>query len=1278
MKRHLGSCLWFAVAAVLVAGAVESGAGERSIQLRNWLARDWPRTLLNYDLTLPSGAFQATKLELVDAAGQPVACQAVVTAAHKDGSIQSCRLSFYSDLRKDQTLAWTLRSTDVPRASAARVQAVTKDGVLEVTSECAGIRIPAPGGKTYAAAVSPAAVPAPILGWRLANGVWAGKAWLESDRQVTGWSQRVVADGPLYKEYAYEVRFAPAGSYKVRVRVEAELPLVHVAEEYDMSAATAGTDCLVLALNDGWKPDTALFAAGRPTGEKLQQVRNLRVEHDSAVWREALDFAKDREHNRLYPTGDWGPKAQWYGLFADGGDAASPFVGILTEHTGAWRLPDQSLSSFWWLQDGRVLAKLALSIRLNGAPQNPFSTAEIDPALPQTLGRRMWSLVLGPRPLAGTAKVVQNGKETDVAVPMCATLDLYRNYYGFISLDSYKDWILEWPEQELPRPRAAATPATLARLKANLERCPGRAVIADTYLISGDPAKAVAEADRAIASVDSRFSQALPFFMTHYRQNQFDYDAVFAADSALACKELPADRREVLRAKLAAICYMLTAADFNPRGAGVHMGNPNMAVNRFMGMPLYAVMIQDHPKAKEWLDEAAVYVKWKTSYNVTSGGGTFRENPGYATYGPTIFLTTAAIALRNAGYDLDRFEPLKDIGRYFTDIETPLTAPRGIYRDDHKKWLAGRKVRVLPGFGNGSDVAGGQTQMLLANLTAKSDPRFAAEMMAGWLEDGAYLGTEQVYPGFWFYWNPDIQPAPAQRGDRMLAGFGGVLRAHSASPEETYACLRQGYTQSHWNPDQGTFVLYARGACLCPPTGWGYSGTAGICHDSRICFGEALADHEHGRVDTNIEDYGSTPAVGYLLGRQTFKQRWDKSKTLKADFDWSRQVLMVRSAKPDGANYVVVRDSTPGDCPLPSWWYQWLVAKAENVKPVPGGVRAECLDGVKLDVVFAEPANVQVTVKGTKVQGFQEDYSQLCVNQPAGKGYLAVFYPSKGAEAGVGKVEAVMPGVVRVTTSESTDYVFAAVDSPLTWKGDSVYFNAYAGAIRIFPDRVVLVNAAGRRGTLRYRDVMVTGLGPFEYVVDRAGTNATPVVPARSLPSAAQLQGEGQSIAVDGVSRPAEPGAASSGLEGWIRIQGERVTYVMTEGFGTVSYKGFHIRGEAPFTCVHEPGKITLKAEGRRRVFQMPIPENIVPARLLPPKESLPEDFKLNWSVGGWINWPWAVDVKVDGISVQGGWYDGLMTVGLDDGKHEAVITAYANPPVWRESAWTRQLPAVP
>ncbi len=273
------------------------------------------------------------------------------------------------------------------------------------------------------------------------------------------------------------------------------------------------------------------------------------------------------------------------------------------------------------------------------------------------------------------------------------------------------------------------------------------------------------------------------------------------------------------------------------------------------------------------------------------------------------------------------------------------------------------------------------------------------------------------------------------------------------------------------------------------------------------------------------------------------------------------------------------------------------------------------------------------------------------------------------------RAEKLADGVVKVTTQESVDYVFAGGDKPVRFKDDLIEIEAHAGAVRIFPDKVLLINGSGRHGSVAYKGIKAEGLGPFEHETAVNPAEAETVAAGRRTAAVAKPAGEGTLIPVDETGESADPHVSGSGLKGWILAQKDAVTYAMAEGFGTVGYKDFYIKGEAPFTVVHEPGKITLTAEGRRRVFQMPIPEDIVPARLLPPLDTLPESMKRGMQAG-WRNWPWAPNLMVDGVGgMQAGWFDGLMTVGLDDGKHTAVITPYTNPSVWKENAFTRMLP---
>ncbi len=1306
MNTRLKSSL---VAGCLAVGSLlDAHAAERVFACRNWVERDWPRKLLHYDIAAEAGEFTPGRTELLDGAGAPVAHQVEALERHADGSLKRGRVSFYADLPRGAAWTYTWRASDTPATFAPHVTSRSRGWLRtqarEVTNAAAGILVPPPGEHVFRRPVDPSEVPPPILGWRLADGRWVGKARLASDRLATGWSQRVIADGPLYQEFEYEVRFAPGepprdtpGYYRVRVRVEAEQPLVFVAEEYDFGSITAGQDFLILTLDDGWQPNTAVWAAYRQAPSQPEQVRGPRGgEADTPVWQAPLEPAKPRELARLFPHNDFGLQAQWYAIFADDGAADSPQVGIVTQHSGAWRLPSQSQSSLVVAEDGRIEARLRISMNLSGMPSNPFNTAEIDPDLPQTLGRRLWALVLGPRPSAKE----DGGLEV-------AALDGWRIDPGFITLDDYKGWTLEWEEDaSLARPRVFTTPAHLTRLKAELERCPGKEAIKDYSLISGDAAAARAEGERALQRLVGQHG-VLNWHMTHYRATQNAYEPAFLADSALASPELPDDLRRRLRANLALFCHLWTHANFIPRGAGMHMGNPNMPINRFMGLPLFAALIPDHPQAAEWLDESYNYLKWKVSFNIASGGGMFRETLPYATYGPSIFFTTAAVALRNAGYEeIAAFEPLKEFGRYLNAVDTPVTPVRG-RPADRLAGLNDRRVRVLPGLMRGSDVAGGQSRMMLASLTATSDPAYAGEMMGAFYEAGGFLGTEMTQPFMWFYWNPDIAPVTPPRRESIIAGLGGILRAHVGTPDEAYFALRMGYSQQR-GTDQGSIAFYARGACLVPPSGLsaGHS-QEGVWPHSVVAFGEPPAGHEHGRVDTNIEDYGFTPSVGYLLGRQTFKGRgpqlrriekefeslpdafdiiWSRQfQELESNFIYSRQTLLLRSPSPAGPTYAVLRDSTQGPCPLPSRWHLWLTTKSDNVQRLPGGVRAAYGDGVNLDIIVIEPAEAEVAVTPvTPIRGYGEDYSQLRIPQTPGKGYLTVLYPTRQGEPGPRRVDRLAEGIVRLETAESTDYVFCAVDQPVVYRDDTVDIAAFAGAVRIFPNRVLLVNAAGQHGSVGYRGVVAQGVGPFEHAVPVAPAKAETVAAGRTLAPVAPPAGTGPLIEIDGAGTHANPDVSGQGLKGWIRIDGDpaspdfaatsTVTYAMAEGFGRVGYRGFYVQGEAPFTLIHAPGKLTLTSEGRRRIFQMPIPENIVPTHLLPPEETLAAEYRHRRDIGGFSNWPWSVDVKVNGVTMKNGWYDGVMAIGLDDGQQQAVITPYTNPPVWRTSPWTRQL----
>ncbi|MHC4885607.1 MAG: hypothetical protein ACYTGH_11035 [Planctomycetota bacterium] len=1219
--------------------------------------RDWPRMLVGYDCNLAQGKAQPGQVRVVNGKDQEIPSQLAGISLHKDGSLKTFRLHLYAELAKGASYRFRLLK--------GKPTVTVKDGVtlkrgrsrMIVASPQLAVELPALGEKSYKTPIDAAKVAAPIQRFRLHNGQWAGKGELKTTRRVTATSQKLVAEGPLFVETAYRLTFAPEGHYTMRVRVEKEGSMVHVAEEFDLGAALPNENNFVLNLSQGWKPTKSVWTSYRKPGGAKQLMHKCAF-HGVGTWEQAIDLGLNGEHRRISCFQDFGTRAVWYGV--TGEDRSAPYVGYMSMHAGAWRLDRPAQGQVTWSKEG-VKLRLPLNPYLQGSPQNPFNTGEIDPDLPSTLGRRHWALIVEPRPTDEKGKY--NPKPHYV----------YRRYNGSINLNDYKDWILDWPDKGASYPRLLGNAKSIARLKANLDKCPNGEALKNHYLISRKDEDVKRPLGRVKSEARHKMN-AFDCYVPHFRQFTADMGFLFPADTVLAWPKLPAADRKRIRAQMAIGAYLQTNANFLPRGAGVHLGNPNMAINRTVGIALYGRMLPDHPMAKTWMDDAARYVKWSISHDVTPAGGQFRECPGYATYGPTVFLTIAAAALRDAGYDLDDFQPLKDMGQWFIDVATAPTGPRGWKCKHkiltHKAHIGDRKMRVLPGFGNGRDIPGGQMPMLLAGLFAESDPAFASRLMGASHEAGFFLGTEATGSEMWFYWNPDIKPTPPKYSDAVVSGFGGVLRAHPGK-EELTAQLRQGYMQSHWNPDQGCFVLYARGQCIAPPTGWMYSSPPkGANHDSLISFGEELAGHEHGRVDTLIRDYGFTPSAGYIDGVQTYKR--NLGKLLKTPFDWNRQVMMVRNKKPSDPNYVILRDTMHGATLFPSWWYQWLYTTADKVKPIAGGLRARFPGKVIVDILFLHADKVKASVMDATFREFDEEkYCQIKINRPAGKDYFVLFYPYKEGEPAPKKAEQLAPGVARITTATSEDYVFLSADAPIHYEDKKVAFDGHAGLIRVQGRQADMVNASSQNAAMRYLKAEQKGFGPWEVRAQGAKAKMVQAAPSR----AAVAEPEGKTVTAITPEMKATDGASGTGLTGWVAVDGDTVTLVAASGLGTIRHKDFYVTGEAPFTCVKAPGKITLEAKGRRRIFLMPIPESLLPAGHLPPKESLPEWTLKNMTVNGWINWPIAPAMEIGGNLVQGGWYDGVMAVGLDEKASTVTITPWTNPSVWRKNATTRLLP---
>ena len=505
------------------------------ITLTDYGYRDWGPELVQYKVD--ADKFKPGPVALVDGAGQAVAGQI-------DGGV----LSFVASVPKGQTVTYTVKAgTGGPKST---LNSSVRGEVLEVSNEFLALRMLAPGKKTYEPAAEAAGVPAPLTQWAV-QGPWMGGARFRTARKVTSYAFSLIRQGPAVVEYEARYRFAPKGEYVWRLRLSPGVPVAVVSEEFDFGEITNGEDLLLLDLHKGWQPEKVGWVPG--SGEQQMPVLETGA-YDAGY----LD-AKRKAGAQAAPVGGVGeapapvvpepglflldklaPAGRWGGL--KGGvqvwDGAQPgegrSLGMVPLFAGAWRRT--MALNVWYGDQGGMTVGLPLSVRYSRwslevtDDHSPFSSHEHDPGLSPTYGRRVWGLLVGGGMAEAQAK------------------------FGYIGLDRYKDWVVDYPEKAdvAKYPGAFFSPKQVAELKKVVEVHPDALFLGKWYLISGKTEDAVAHAQRVIDGLKQPIGENNFYLvgLSNYRKSQF-FAFVCLAEDALACKELPAELRQELRRRLA-------------------------------------------------------------------------------------------------------------------------------------------------------------------------------------------------------------------------------------------------------------------------------------------------------------------------------------------------------------------------------------------------------------------------------------------------------------------------------------------------------------------------------------------------------------------------------------------------------------------------------------------------------------------------------------------------------------------------------------------------------
>ena len=1128
-----------------------------TFECREITGRDWSRALVTYPVQFPQGRVKPGNVRLVDSAGAEQPCQFWRVEAYPDGSIRSGRISFYAELPKGGSYRFQLQPGRPAQPPASPTSAVNS-GLLTLDNGVVAIRFPA-GKKTcdiplafcssHAQAAQegkpgkPEIAPGPIAGFRLANGHWTGgsyfsyepievvrlrqkwtadlpaDAWARAGKTVpgvTGYETVLSEQGPLFTDARIRFMFSNGGYYQLTARILADDPAVRIDEVMDLRTTCQPDDPLYvnILLNDGskaggWRPDCAYGYANRPDRfQPLEDalkaqgiataVPNLKPASVPVAY--TADEQVITDVVGLYP---WGPYAHYLGLVNTAQlrqSKRAPFLAIVPQHGGTWRgaafvfppktpqMFQQSLS----YANGDVVMRWTL--RNQPHVQNLLHTGEYDPDFGLTGMRRLWNLVGGPF------------QYHDGLYPM-------RAEQGFVNLDNYKDWNLAWSDD------------TRAGLRLPPEKRP--------------KSPALSCFDQGMSGNDDRGLK----WWAHFRQSENMVRFVEIRKS-LADPVTPADQKGILRAQVAAFCYLVAEPDFNTRASASHQGNPNMPVNRFYALPFAAMLIPDHPMTRAWLDVTHEYIKYELGLNLTLCNGYSELMTYYGAAAPTY--VHAALVCKQTGRLADSTRRLALGPVDFTLCMLPPPDARFGFR-------------ILPGFGHEGVLRFNQW-LPAAALVKDVDPDLAALYAWAWKEQGK-PGESQHCNGFALLTADEGGRADAVKPETIkkmlkstwIPGFGAVLHSHHGDPLETYLGYRQGYFTSHSDANQGDFVIYAKGAPLtslslfayalvhpvyrkfCDEFGWhsvvrtgspgntaGWPGGGPVSGVHRHSFSDSV-DYLRGMGDTSAVGVEGNPIARDLTAPDA--QRW------------TRQILFLKGKTTASPNYFVFRDSfrsLRGDAAglTPKWWYQRTVGGRHQVRPDGAGFVYTSEFGPRMDVRFLQPDSVAIesrsigdtgSVGGGGLGAFiqQKTNEELTVTAagpiPAGQDILVAIYP-RGKDEASPQLHKLADGAAKIETAESTDYAFLN-PAGLQFEQGDVAFQGIAGAVRVFPGEVHLTVAEGA-GVVSYKGFTL-----------RAGKPVTKVVPMAMLRKGASVEVPADPVTI-GFALDANAGTVTPVCEG--------------------------------------------------------------------------------------------------------------------------------------------------
>ncbi len=1190
-------------------------AAEKTLNFVDYSGRGFAPDLVQYTLKDNS---KKRSFNLLDEDGNSLPVQI------EDGDAQvPATISFVAEVAPNATNNYIL-SDQKGKPANSELKVIEAKNDIQISNGLLAVRLPNVQNRKFETGISASRLPAPILAFKSGDSSWLGESKILTDRKAKSLDVSLVANGPVYSEVLYEIKWLDGGFYRARIRVIDRVPVVKITEDFDAEELD-GSDFWELQLAKGWTPNTMASARYYANGgrinfgkrqslSELSKITNPKIMPDNITFSLSylglLDVSDDQSKNNQI--------------------ISTPVVGCVPLHKGEWRkmnvIPVKSENSSDVRLNLSMTARDANWIDDTGSETSPFSMHENDPNLSTTYGRRLWALVLGQPQVKNSkdSKVVFSYFHAQQPLSDMTVFGQVRSFYGVVGLDRYKDYILDWPDKKnkypvlFPKRKDQEAPEFEGQEFARfMKRLRGTA--------------------HALLTCPT---------ISHHLTTSTYIDAAHA-DALLGRDDLPEDIRSEIRTLAALIMYLYEEPDFMSYGNGAHTGNPNMGTSRYSGGMAYLPLLQDHPLFEQWRDHFSKYAEYKMATQIAPGGSYVEYGGSYHMHGYA--RTTSSLPgllAANAPNAAKLYESYhKPDWEYFMNLLTPVDPRYG--------------TRVIPGLGNSQTF---QVKHFIeaAGSFATTHPDFASQLKWAWEVNG-----QKKPENIWII-DPEIKAKRPELTSRIQPGLGIMFRAHQG-PEETYMLFRSGFDWSHWYIDQGHMSLWSRGSVILPDQPYGYWGSeAGekskdFDYYNTFRFGHPENEFPYGWVDSNIIDYSFGSSVDYarmtmgipdwfinpsinpdlksklppeaVAGQQ--RKLDDKFKQEEGAFDWNRQILFMKGEKADSPNYFVIRDSFEGSGKLSNYFYLNLLGKKEHQKITKNKIHLDTQWDVKGDLIFADSENLKpdiyeenqrlgtvmtamdssITNRDWKVdsKNKRNSFENRTILRIAGEpdeGRTWLIYPRKESEPEP-KVKSLGEGIVRVEHPEGTDTVFLST-AQISYSDNDIIFNGTSGSVRVTPDYVTLILSSGK-GSIGYKGNIFEGVAPFEKTIAlknlksskhteniENSTITLPPVPSETeeiIPGLERAQSDDKTIFEVNSKTPlifANDTLSVEACSAVITVQDDKIRFTTTDTtYVKLIYGITGIRGTGPFDLTFTPDGMDGKVDGITRTLVSTWPEKI-------------------------------------------------------------------------------------